>query len=71
MTKVICITGGIGSGKTTLCKHLKKIGHLVHESDKFVSSLYKNPNNSFLNFFKKNISKDVVQNYKINKKKSC
>ena len=24
MTKVIGITGGIGSGKTTLCKYLKK-----------------------------------------------
>ena len=69
MTKVIGITGGIGSGKTTLSKHLKKIGYLVHESDKFVSSIYKNPNKSFLNFLKKNISKDVVQNYKINKKK--
>ena len=69
MTKVIGITGGIGSGKTTLCKYLKKSGYPVHESDKFVSGLYKKPNYSFLNFLKKNISKDVVQNYKINKKK--
>ncbi len=69
MTKVIGITGGIGSGKTTLCKHLKKRGYLVHESDKFVSSIYKNPKRTFLSFLKKNISKEVVQNYKINKKK--
>ncbi len=69
MTKVIGITGGIGSGKTTLCKYLKKSGYPVHESDKFVSGLYKKPNYSFLNFLKKNISKDVVQNNKINKKK--
>ncbi len=43
MTKVIGITGGIGSGKTTLCKHLKKKGYPVHDSDKFVSSIYKKP----------------------------
>ena len=67
--KIIGITGGIGSGKTTLSKHLKKIGYLVHESDKFVSSIYKKPSKSFLNFLKKNVSKEVVQNYKINKKK--
>ncbi len=69
MTKVVGITGGIGSGKTTLCKHLKKIGYAVHESDKLVSNIYKKPNKPFINFLKKNVSKDVVQKYKINKKK--
>ena len=69
MTKVIAITGGIGSGKTTLCKHLKKKGYLVHESDKLVSKMYKKPSKPFLRFLKKNISKDVVRNYKVNKKK--
>ena len=69
MIKVIGITGGIGSGKTTLCNHLKKTGYLVHESDSVVFNIYKNPNKPFLNFIKKNISKEVVQNNKINKKK--
>ena len=69
MTKIVGITGGIGSGKTTLCKHLKKNRYLVHESDKLVSGIYKKPNKSFLSFIKKNVSKDVVENYKINKKK--
>ena len=69
MTKVVGITGGIGSGKTTLCKHLKKIGYAVHESDKLVYNIYKKPNKPFINFLKKNVSKDVVQNYKINKNK--
>ena len=69
MTKVIGITGGIGSGKTTLCKYLKKTGCPVHESDNIVFSIYKNPNRSFLNFLKKNISNEVVKNHKINKKK--
>ena len=63
------ITGGIGSGKTTLCKHLKKNGYLVHESDELVSKMYEKPSKQFLSFLKKNISEDVVQNYKINKKK--
>ena len=67
MTKVIGITGGIGSGKTTLCKHLKKKGYPVHDSDKFVSSIYKKPNKHFLKFLKKNVSKEVVQKDKINK----
>ena len=61
MTKVIGITGGIGSGKTTLCKHLKKKGYPVHDSDKFVSSIYKKPNKRFLKFLKKNVSKEVMQ----------
>ena len=69
MTKVIGITGGIGSGKTTLCKHLKKTGHPVHDSDRVVFSIYKKPTKHFLSFLKKNVSKEVVQNNKINKKK--
>ncbi len=69
MTKVIAITGGIGSGKTTLCKYLKKNGHLVHESDRIVSGIYKKPDKPFLNFLKKHISKDVVRNNKVDKKK--
>ena len=52
MTKVIGITGGIGSGKTTLSNHLKKIGYAVHESDKVVSEIYKKPSTNFINFLK-------------------
>ena len=37
MTKLVGITGGIGSGKTTLSNHLKKLGYLVHESPLTVS----------------------------------
>ena len=69
MTKLIGITGGIGSGKTTLSKYLKKIGFSVHESDKVVFEMYKKPSKAFLNFLKKNISPNVVKNRKINKKK--
>ncbi len=68
MTKVIGITGGIGSGKTTLSRYLKKTGFCVHESDVVVSNLYKKPNRTFVEFLKKNISNDVVKRGKINKK---
>ena len=69
MTKIIGITGGIGSGKTTLSNHLKKLGYSVHESDSVVSEIYKKPKKTFFNFIKKNISMDVVKKNKIDKKK--
>ena len=37
----IAITGKIGSGKTTLCDIVKKIGYKVYESDKEVDKLFK------------------------------
>ena len=69
MTKIIGITGGIGSGKTTVCDYLKKNNFAVHESDRVVAQMYSKPNNSFLYFLKKNISKEVVKNNKIKKQK--
>ena len=67
MTKLVGITGGIGSGKTTFSNHLKKLGHLVHESDAVVSEIYTNPKKKFLSFIKEKISKDAVNHNKINK----
>ncbi|MDA9620713.1 dephospho-CoA kinase [Pelagibacteraceae bacterium] len=67
MTKLVGITGGIGSGKTTLSNHLKKLGYLVHESDTVVSEMYTKPKKQFLSFIKEKISKDAVNNNKINK----
>ncbi len=69
MTKLVGITGGIGSGKTTLSNHLKKNGYMVHESDLVVSQMYIKPKEQFLNFIKEKISQDAVKNNKINKKK--
>ena len=69
MTKVVGITGGIGSGKTTLSKHLKKIGLPVHESDKVVLNMYNKPNKPFIDFMKKTLSKEVILKGKINKKR--
>jgi len=67
MTKLVGITGGIGSGKTTLSSHLKKLGYLVHESDVVVSEIYTKPKKKFLSFIKKKISKDAVNHNTINK----
>ena len=67
MTKLVGITGGIGSGKTTLSNHLKKLGYLVHESDMVVSEIYTKPKKKFLSFIKEKISKDAVYHNKINK----
>ena len=68
MTKIVGITGGIGSGKTTLSNHLRKLGYLVHESDAVVSEMYTKPKKQFLSFIKEKISKDAVNHNKINKK---
>ena len=67
MTKIVAITGGIGSGKTTFSNHLKKLGYLVHESDLIVSEIYTKPNKQFLNFIREKVSHDAVNNKKINK----
>ena len=67
MTKLVGITGGIGSGKTTFSNHLKKLGYVVHESDVVVSEIYKNPKKKFLSFIKEKISQDATDHYKINK----
>ena len=47
MTKIIGITGGYGSGKSTLTRYLKKKNFALHDSDKEVHKLYKNPNADF------------------------
>ena len=67
MTKLVGITGGIGSGKTTFSNHLKKLGYVVHESDVVVSEIYNNPKKQFLSFIKEKISQDATNHNKINK----
>ena len=67
MTKLVGITGGIGSGKTTFSNHIKKLGYVVHESDVVVSEIYNNPKKNFLSFIKEKITKDAKDHYKINK----
>jgi dephospho-CoA kinase len=68
MTIIIGITGGIGSGKSTLSNYLKKLNYPVHESDKTVSNMYKNPSKDFIKFIYSMGLGDVIKNKKINKK---
>ena len=53
MTKVIGITGGIGSGKSTFVKYLKEQAFNIHDSDYEVQKIYKKPTNKFLQHLKK------------------
>ena len=50
--KIIGITGSIGCGKTYLANIIKKLGFVVHNPDKWVFYLYKNP--VFLEVIKQN-----------------
>ena len=70
MTQIIAITGGIGSGKSTLCSKLKEKGFKIHSSDEQVAKIYKNPEKKFVTYLrtiglsksisKKNIDKKII-----------
>ena len=70
MTKIIAITGGIGSGKSTLCSKLKDKGFKIHSSDEQVAKIYKYPDKKFFTYLrtiglsksisKKNIDKKII-----------
>ena len=66
--KLIGITGGIGSGKSTISQYFKKQGYPVHESDKVVSELYKKPNKNLVKLLNSFGIKNITINNKINKK---
>ena len=83
MTKIIAITGGIGSGKSTLCSKLKDKGFKIHSSDEQVAKINKNPDKKFVTYLrtiglsksisKKNIDKKIIskiifENQQIRKK---
>ena len=83
MTTTIAITGGIGSGKSTLCKKLTEKGFKIHSSDEQVAKIYNNPDKKFISYLntiglstaikkkkidKKIISKIIFENKQIRKK---
>ena len=51
--KIIGLTGGIASGKTTITKLLKRRNLAVHDSDFVVRGLYSKPKKNLLIFLKK------------------
>ena len=68
MTIVVGITGGIGSGKSTLSSFLKKKGYSVHDSDNEVSLIYKKPPTEFKKILTKVGLKKAIKKNHIDKK---
>ena len=75
MTKIYAITGGIGSGKSTVCKIIENMGYTVFSADKVYKELLKCPTfvqkiytalgidcNDFNNFNSKIVSEKVFNN---------
>ena len=69
MTKLVAITGGIGSGKSTFSKAVRARGFELLDSDELVANIYKNPSNKFLNYLKKINLGVCVKGKGIDKKK--
>ena len=67
--KIIGITGGIASGKTTISNFLKTQKLPVHESDHVVNKIYSNPKKGFISYLKKIGLGEVLKRQKINKLK--
>ena len=60
------ITGGIGSGKSTLCSKLKDKGFKIHSSDEQVAKIYKNPDKKFFTYLRTiGLSKSVNKRKKL------
>ena len=64
----IGLTGGIGSGKTTICKIFESLGIPIFNSDEYAKQLLKN-NTQIIEKIKKTFGKNIVNKNRINKKK--
>ena len=67
MTNIIGVTGGVGSGKSTLIKYLRKNNYLTHSSDEVVRNIYQNPSKSLVKHLKKIGLEKATKHNKINK----
>ena len=65
--KKIAITGGIGSGKSTISDYFIKRGFEVHDSDVVISNLYEKPSKFFLNLLLNCGIENIIKNNKIDK----
>ncbi len=66
--KIVCLTGGIASGKTTIVNFLKKKNLAVHDSDFVVSATYAKPKTKFITYLKKINLGGSLKKEKIDKK---
>ena len=64
----IGLTGGIGSGKTTICKIFGSLGIPIFNSDEYAKQLLKN-NIQVIEKIKKTFGENIVNKNRINKKK--
>ena len=69
MTKIVGLTGGIASGKTTIINFLKKKKFATHDSDAVVSSAYSRPTKKFINFLTNINLADSISGKSIDKTK--
>jgi len=66
--KKICITGGIGSGKSTFVYHLNKKNFKTHDADAVVKNIYKKPPTSFVKLLQSLGLVSAIRGKKINTK---
>ena len=64
----IGLTGGIGSGKTTICKIFGSLGIPIFNSDEYAKQLLEN-NTQVIEKIKKTFGKNIINKNIINKKK--
>ena len=69
--KIVGLTGGIASGKTTIVNFLKKKRLAIHDSDTVVKNIYSKPPPSFIKYLKKIKLGGTLKGLKINKAAIC
>jgi dephospho-CoA kinase len=67
MTKIIGLTGGIGSGKTTIANHIKTLGIPVYIADDEAKKLFEDP--AILQKIKSNFGETIFENNLLSKEK--
>ncbi len=65
--QIICITGGIGSGKTLVCKILEQMGYYVFYADIEAHKVYENP--EVIKILQNRYGEDIYINNQLNKSK--
>lgn len=67
MTKIIGLTGGIGSGKTTVAKHMESLGIPVYIADDEAKKLMKS--DEVIEEIQATFGQDIIENGNINREK--
>jgi dephospho-CoA kinase len=65
--KIIGITGGIGSGKTTITKYIESLGYPIYIADDEAKKLL--DTEEVINEIRKNFGEEVIENNLVDKKK--